>query len=217
MLANKQGIAQLIEWFFRRFISIKRCISVPVFILANRTYLGAMKPLSELRVRLAPLNRFKPSSKIFYWPFQGGTPFVDLLCFCSVLCLLCLCARLFICALWSPAGKGLTSWLSFVVSAVSLSLSHWYPGSGVVLDCIHSWSLHPYLLLVTVIFSDDLPGWNQYCIMGKNWFCSITQNKKAMIRNRYNQIPHLTQDTIWERGKTLKESQEVSPFTAMNR
>ena len=49
---------------------------------------------------------------------------MDLLCFCSVLCLLCLCARLFIFALWSPVGKGLTSWLSFVVSAVSLSLSH---------------------------------------------------------------------------------------------
>ena len=48
------------------------------------------------------------------------------------------CARLFICALWSPAEKGLTSWLSFVVSSVSLSLSHWYPGSGVVLDCIDS-------------------------------------------------------------------------------
>ena len=71
---------------------------------------------------------------------------MDLLCFCSVLCLLCLCARLFICALWSPAGKRLTSWLSFVVSAVSLSLSHWYPGSGVVLDCIDSRSLHPYVL-----------------------------------------------------------------------
>ena len=40
------------------------------------------------------------------WIFYG---------FFSVLCLLCLCARLFICALWSPAGKGLTSWLSFVV------------------------------------------------------------------------------------------------------
>ena len=39
---------------------------------------------------------------------------MDLLCFCCVLCLLCLCARLFICALWSPAGKGLTSWLPFV-------------------------------------------------------------------------------------------------------
>ena len=57
-----------------------------------------------------------------------------LLCFCSVLCLLCLFACLFICALRSSAGKGLTSWLSFVVSAMSLSLAHWYPGSGVVLD-----------------------------------------------------------------------------------
>ena len=34
----------------------------------------------------------------------------------SVLCLLCLCAHLFKCALWSPSAKGLTSWLSFVVS-----------------------------------------------------------------------------------------------------
>ena len=41
---------------------------------------------------------------------------MDLLWVFSVLCLLCLCSRLFICALWSPAGKGLTSWLSFVVS-----------------------------------------------------------------------------------------------------
>ena len=40
---------------------------------------------------------------------------MDLLCF-SVLCSLCLCAPLFICALWSSVGKGLTSWLSFVVS-----------------------------------------------------------------------------------------------------
>ena len=48
---------------------------------------------------------------------------MDLLCF-SVLVLLCLFARLFISALWSPAGKGLTSWLSFVVSTVSLLLSY---------------------------------------------------------------------------------------------
>ena len=52
--------------------------------------------------------------------------------FCLVFAMFC--ARLFICALWSPAGKGLTSWLSFVVSTVSLLLSHWYPESGVVLD-----------------------------------------------------------------------------------
>ena len=49
------------------------------------------------------------------------------MCF-SVLYLLCLCARLFICALWSPAGKGLTSRLSFVVSScefVTYSLVSW--------------------------------------------------------------------------------------------
>ena len=54
---------------------------------------------------------------------------MDLLCFCSVLCLLCLCVRLFICALWSPARKGLTSWLSFVVSNcefVTFPLVSWY-------------------------------------------------------------------------------------------
>ena len=44
--------------------------------------------------------------------------------FCLVFAMFC--ARLFICASWSPAGKGLTSWLSFVVSSVSLSLSHGY-------------------------------------------------------------------------------------------
>ena len=40
--------------------------------------------------------------------------------FCLVFAMFC--ARLFICASWSPAGKGLTSWLSFMVSSVSLSL-----------------------------------------------------------------------------------------------
>ena len=44
-----------------------------------------------------------------------NTGFLDLLFF-SVLCLLCLCERLLICALWSPSGKGLTYCLSFVVS-----------------------------------------------------------------------------------------------------
>ena len=52
--------------------------------------------------------------------------------------MLCFCARLSIDALWSSAGKGLTSWLSFVLSNCEVVLSHCYPGSGVVLDCIDS-------------------------------------------------------------------------------
>ena len=59
---------------------------------------------------------------------------MGLLCFCSVLCLLCLCARLFMCALWSlvggggGGGGGLASWLSFVVSScefVTFPLVSW--------------------------------------------------------------------------------------------
>ena len=57
----------------------------------------------------------------------------------SVWFLLCFRARLFIDAMWSPAGKGLASWLSFLMSKcevdtfplVSLVL-------GIVLDCIDS-------------------------------------------------------------------------------
>ena len=45
-------------------------------------------------------------------------------------CLLCLCARLFICALLSPAGKeGPTCWLSFVVSNcefITFPLVSWF-------------------------------------------------------------------------------------------
>ena len=39
-----------------------------------------------------------------------------------------------------------------------------------------------------------------------------------MIRNRHNQVPHLTQDTTWESNKSqlniTNKSQEVSPFPA---
>ena len=74
--------------------------------------------------------------------------------FCLVLAMFC--ARLFICALWSPAGKGLTSWLSFVVSSVSLSLSHWYPGSGVVLDCTIPDLCNLITFTITINFSPDI-------------------------------------------------------------
>ena len=102
-------------------------------------------------MRLAPLNRFKPSSKIFCWHFQGGTSFVDILwvfflsCVCYVfvrVCFYVFCGHLL--------GKGLPLGSRLWCLTVRLSLSHWYRGSGVVLDCIDSWSLHPYLLSVCI-------------------------------------------------------------------
>ena len=44
---------------------------------------------------------------------------MDHLCYLSLV-LLCFHARLFVDALWSPAGTGLTSWLSFVISNCDL-------------------------------------------------------------------------------------------------
>ena len=40
-------------------------------------------------------------------------------------CFVCFHARLFVDALWSPAGKGLTTWLSFVMSNCDVVTFSW--------------------------------------------------------------------------------------------
>ena len=119
----------------------------------------------------APLNRFKPSSKIFYWPFQGGTSFVDLLCFLS-----CVCYAFVRVCLYVPCGhllgKGWPLGSRLWCLTVSVSLSHWYPGSGVVLDCIDSWSLHPYLL------------WRRYRSHDKIWGPGrVFRDTRILVKN----------------------------------
>ena len=47
------------------------------------------------------------------------------------------------------------------------------------------------------------------------WYRKV--RKKAHVRNRYNQVPHLTQDTTLESNKNTRNhhtqvSQEISPF-----
>ena len=59
---------------------------------------------------------------------------MDHLCFFLSCVYFAFCVRLFICAMWSRGGKGLTFWLSFVVSNCEFVT----PGSGVVPDCIDS-------------------------------------------------------------------------------
>ena len=102
---------------------------------------------SELRVKFArretglspPVKYYTDLSKavLLLWIF-----YVFILsCVCYVfvhVCLYVLCGHLL--------GKGWPICSRLWCLSVSLSLSHWYPGSGVVLDCIDSWSLHPYLL-----------------------------------------------------------------------
>ena len=99
---------------------------------------------SKLRVRLAPWNRFKPCSEISVLTVPRRY------FFCGSFVFLCLLfpvlLRLFIAALWSSAGKGLTSWPLSVMFIVFLLLSHVVSWSGVVLDCIVSWSSPPFLL-----------------------------------------------------------------------
>ena len=86
---------------------------------------------------------------------------MDILFF-SVLCLLCLCVRLFTCALWSPAGKGLTSWLSFVMSNcefVTILLLSWFR-CGTLLyrflilsDFINLTQVHNFMVIAQDIFT----------------------------------------------------------------
>ena len=61
---------------------------------------------------------------------------MDHLCyFCLMFVML---SRLYIAALRSPAGKELTSWLSFVMFNCVFDIYLVYPGSDVVLYCIDS-------------------------------------------------------------------------------
>ena len=91
-------------------------------------------------------NKDKLRNRKRTWQFKGNTSFVDLcltsVCYAFVrVCFLMACGHLL--------GKGWPLGSRLWCLIVSLLLSHWYPGSGVVLDCIDSWSLSSSLLLCT--------------------------------------------------------------------
>ena len=145
-------ISFLISWFI---CSTRWCID-KLRVLMQTKHLYVMIHIWTKGEVGAPLNWFKPSSKIFYWPFQGGTSFVDLLCFF----LSCVWYAFVHVCLYVPCGhllgKGWPLDSRLWCLNVSLSLSHLYPWSGVVLDCVDSWSLHPYLLLFTWVIINHL-------------------------------------------------------------
>ena len=66
---------------------------------------------TEVRMRLVPSNMFKPLSKFL----TDRSKAVLLLWIMFVICVACLSvilSRLFLATMWSPVGKGLTSWPS---------------------------------------------------------------------------------------------------------
>ena len=78
-----------------------------------------------------PVKYFTDRSKavLLFWIFYVFV--VACVCYVFVhVCLYVLCGHLL--------GKGRSLCSRLWCSTVSLSLSHWYPGSGVVLDCIDS-------------------------------------------------------------------------------
>ena len=120
-----------------------------------------------------PERSFK--KELIYWPFQGGTSFVDPLCFFLScvwyvfvrVCLYVLCGHLL--------GKGWPLVSRLWCQTVSLSLSHWYPGSAVVLDCIDS----------SVIFAP---------LLTLEW---IKWQKACKITQHVNSSTHLLKGKPW--------------------
>ena len=97
-----------------------------------------------MQLKLAPWNWFKPSSKIFLltiWRryFFCGSFVLFMSCVCNAFasvhgCLVVTC--------WERADL-----LAVVCDVcVFIHFPRWYPRPGVVLDCINSWSLPPFLL-----------------------------------------------------------------------
>ena len=77
---------------------------------------------------------------------------MDHLCyFCLVLLNVRFHVRLFVDALWLPAGKGLTSWFSFMMS-----------NCGVVTDSLVSWVRYRFLIFALFL---NLLHWAWNCIV----------------------------------------------------
>ena len=118
----------------------------------------------------APLNRFKPPSKIFYWPFQGGTSFVDLLCvFFSALCLLCFYASVYRCLVvtyWERAGLlalvcGVKLWIRYF--PIGILGQVWY-----LIVSIPDFCTLAYFVKLFLNFNTDTQSWLLKTILVKN-------------------------------------------------
>ena len=117
----------------------------------------------------------------FCWSFMFFLSFVCYVFVC--VCLYVLCGNLL--------GKGWPLGSRLWCLTVSLSISHWYPGSGVVLDCINSWALHPYLLLLYCLVCVMQPCGH---LLGKGWLLG------SLVYDVFLRICHFP---IWYPGSSV--------------
>ena len=147
----------------------------------------------------APWNWFKPWSKIFLltiprWCLFCGSFMLFLPGFCyAFVCvyLLMPCGHM-LGKCW-PLGSRL--WCLIV----KLSLSHWYPESGVVLDCIDSW----YALFVTLVKlckqqEEDIFHMLLYCLL-------LTATRLVSFEVLRDFVKYHIEDETWKNSFSAKD------------
>ena len=102
----------------------------------------------------------------------------------------CICYAFVRVCLYVPCGhllgKGCPLGSDLWCLTVSLLLSHWYLGSGVVLYCIDSWSLHPYLLWIwsQLVINPTIPLFNH--LVRNEHSKKLMDTFTSVIWNRYS-------------------------------
>ena len=155
----------------------------------------------ELRVRLAPWNWFKPSSKIFYWPLQGGTSFVDLLRFFCLVFVMPLCVSVYLClsvvTCWERAGTWLYPFLifapllTFISSWLSKKLCPACLSHTIVLCCstvLSSWCGLNVSMAYKPLYND--PVCSKLSLTSK-WICCY---KEMLTSTRFLNHNHLVKE-----------------------
>ena len=124
----------------RLFLAVPRgCLQFVIVVFPDHTHLLSFYVLVNINLWgwrritcwIPPVKYFTDRSK--------GVLFIDLVCFFCLVFVMPLCAPVYLCLVVTCWEKGWPLWILWCI-IVSLSLSTWYPGSGVVLDCIDSWA-----------------------------------------------------------------------------
>ena len=103
------------HWYMNDPVFRHLCLKIHIFLL-RYWY------TSELKVRLVRRETGLSPPLKYFTNRPKAALLLRIIYDISVLFLLRFRAWLFICALWSPAGKGLTAWLSFVMCQVPIAI-----------------------------------------------------------------------------------------------